>query len=153
MYAIRASDESDLLEAVFSGSASLDEILRAVSQAFSLAEAGGIVRAICDVRDIEAGLTQSSLPLIAAAFTVRFSAGQRVAVLCTPEQLPFTRRFARFARIGEELGVFTRRSDAEEWLARTPPRRLSETVLRHMMSITGEREVSLEHANRESQSA
>lgn len=153
MYAIRVGAEGEVLEAVFSGSVPPGEVLRAVSQAFVLAEAVGIRRAICDTRDIETGLTRTNLSLLAAGFSGRVSVGQRVAVLCTPEQLRFTRRFARLARIGEEFGVFTRPTDAEEWLARVPQRHPSETMLRHMKALVGDRKAEQEPASRESRIA
>ncbi|MGE0599198.1 MAG: hypothetical protein AB7J35_07865 [Dehalococcoidia bacterium] len=135
MYSIRVRADVEVLEAVFTASVTTEEALRAVSQAFVLAEAGNISRAICDLREVEDGLPHGSLSVIAASFTSRLSAGQRIAMLCTPEQLPVARRFARFARIGEELGVFTRAADADAWIESAPSTRLSETMLRHMRAI------------------
>jgi len=135
MYAIRAGADRGVLEAVFSAHVPTEEALRAISQAFVLAEAGGISRALCDVRGVDAGLTHGSLSVIAASFVARFFAGQRIAMLCTPEQLPLARHFARFARIGEELGVFTREPDARAWLESVPARTVSATALRHMKAM------------------
>ncbi|MGE3073577.1 MAG: hypothetical protein AB7N24_05745 [Dehalococcoidia bacterium] len=135
MYSIRVQADVEVLEAVFTGSVSTEEALRAVSQAFVLAEAGNLSRAICDLREVEDGLPHGSLSVIAASFTARLNSGQRIAMLCTSEQLPVARRFARFARIGEELGVFTRAADAEAWIESERSARLSETMLRHMRAI------------------
>lgn len=146
MYAIRVRADGNVLEAAFSGSVTTEEVLRAVSQAFVLAEAGGISRAICDLREVVDGVGNGSLSIIAASFTARFHAGQRISMLCTHEQLPTARRFARFARLGEGFGVFTRESDAITWLESVPSHRISETMLRHMKTI-----VEDAAANRESQ--
>lgn len=130
MYSIRVRAGGEVLEAVFSGEVTTSEALRAVSHAYSLAEAGGISRALCDLRSVETG-PLPSISVIAASFATRFSPGERVAMLCTEEQLNHARQFARFARMGEELGVFTRLGDAEEWLASQAYRRLSRTALQH----------------------
>lgn len=135
MYALRVRADGDVLEAVFTGSVTTEEVLRAVSQAFVLAEASNVTRAMCDLREVADGLPHHSLSVIAASFTSRLQTGQRIAMLCTPEQLRVARRFAKFARIGEELGVFTRESDAQEWAGGAATARVSETMLRHMRAI------------------
>ncbi len=135
MYALRVRADVEVLEAEFSGTVTTEEALRAVSQAFILAEASNVTRAICDLREVENGLAHGSLSVIAAGFTARLRAGLRIAVVCTPAQLPVARRFARFAKIGEELGVFTRATDARAWIASSPNGRISETLLRHMRAI------------------
>ncbi|MGB4862342.1 MAG: hypothetical protein WBO97_07780 [Tepidiformaceae bacterium] len=135
MYAIRVRVDGNVLEAAFSGLVTTEEALRAVSQAFVLAEAANISRAVCDLRGVDEGLSPGSISIIAASFSARFHPGQRIAILCTPAQLPVARRFARFAQIGEGFGVFTREADAETWLQRAPSHRISETMLRHMRAI------------------
>jgi len=131
MYAIRVRERGDVLEVVFSGEVTTSETLRAVDQAFALAEAGEITRAICDLRNVAAG-PMPSISIIAVSFATRLSPGQRVAITCSESQLAHTRQFARFARIGEELGVFTRTDDAEAWLEAGPTRRLSRTAMHHL---------------------
>ena len=132
MYTIRVSRDGETLEATFSGEVTTSEALRAVVQAFTLAEAGNISRALCDVGAIEAG-PLPSVSVIAAAFATRCEPGQRIALLCSPEQLPQARKFARFAGVGEELGLFTRMDDAQSWLAAGPRQRLSPTALQHLV--------------------
>lgn len=138
MYSIRVRPGSATLDIAFSGEVPAAEALRAVSQGFALAEAGSIQRALCDVRSVAAGPDLDALPMIAASLVTRLAAGERVAVLCLQEQLSVARRFARFARIGEELAVFTRLVDADEWLAAVPQQRLSPTALRHLAATASE---------------
>lgn len=132
MYQIRVHTNSAMLDVSFSGAVSTEEALRAISQGFALAEASSIQRAMCDLRDVTAGLSLDSFSLVAATFVTRLSAAQRIAVICTAGQVAPARHFARVARAGEELGVFTRPDDAEAWLAGVPSQRLSRTALHHL---------------------
>jgi hypothetical protein len=152
MYAIRVREGGDVLEAKFSGEVTTSEVLRAVSQGFALAEAGSIGRALCDLRALTAG-PLPSISIIAASFVARLDAGDRVAIVCTAEQLAHTRQFARFARVGEELGVFTRESDAEQWLMAGVSGRISRTALHHMGAFEKPEPFSVERPGRKRASA
>jgi hypothetical protein len=132
MYAIRTGADDGVLGAEFSGRVSTAEALRAVSQAFALAEAGHLTRAVCDIRGIEAGPDPSSLEVIATSVSSHLAGGRRIALLCTIRQLRLARKFARLTGAREEIGLFTRPVDAEAWLSGRPVRRLSRTALRHM---------------------
>jgi len=131
MYALRIRAGGVVLDAEFSGRVSTEEALRAVSQGFALAEAGNIERSLCDLRGIEEG--PESLSIIAAAFSTRLMAGQRVALLVHEAQLPTVRRFGTFTHVGGGLGAFSRASDAEEWLAKGPSMQVSTTLRRHLL--------------------
>jgi hypothetical protein len=136
MYAIRVRPGGEVLEAAFEGRVLTEEALRAVSQGFVLAEAGNISRALVDVTALGGG--PEGLMLLAATFGLRVAPGQRVAVLCRPEQLRGARQFARFTGANATLGVFTRPEDAEEWLAGGHSQRLSHTTRRHLAGSEAE---------------
>jgi hypothetical protein len=153
LYSIRVQADSATLAVVFSGGVPVAELLRAVSQGFALAEAGDIQRALCDLRQVVDGPNLDTFSVIAATFVTRLEPGQRVAILCAPAQLPLARRFARFASIGEELAVFTRAADADEWLAGTPERRLSSTAVRHLQTAAPPPATPVEEPDRASRRA
>lgn len=113
MYAIRASGNT--LQVSFSDVVPTEEALRAISQAFALADAGSIAAAICDLRDITRGPANSLV--VAAALASRYRMGMRVAFIASPGQVPFIRRVARASGIREGLGVFDSIPRAESWLA------------------------------------
>lgn len=124
------------MEAEFSGYVSTGEALRAASQAFALAEAGHLDRAICDLRGVERG--PEGLQVVRAACAGRIPPGARVALVAGPAQ----RRLARWlARMGGRHGAvaeFPSREEAEEWLGQEQPRiRLSSTELRHLRELAG----------------
>ena len=148
MYTIRVRPDGSTLDVTFSGEVPTSEALRAVSQGFALAEAGNIQRAMCDLSEVAAGPDLDTFSIIAASFVTRLLPGQRIAVLCSPAQLPMARRFSRFAEVGEELGVFTRLADADDWLRGVPEQRLSETALRHLGAPTATRDLPFEEPAR-----
>lgn len=133
MYVIRAS-HGNLIEAELSGRLTTAETLRAVSQAFTLAEAVGVTRAVCDTRAIERG--PGNLLLVAAAFAARYQRGMRVALVSRPEQFALVQRFARYTGARAGVGVFTMIETATGWLnsGEAPPR-LSSTELRHFTEL------------------
>ena len=132
MYAIRARAVDGVLEARFSGNVAPEEALRAISQAFALADAGAIRRGICDLREMRPGA--GDVVFLGAAFAARSTAGQRIAVICSPRQLSLCSRLARLAGYGEQLGIFTREADAEAWLHTAQHERLAQTALRHVVA-------------------
>lgn len=132
MYQIRVRPGSDALEATFSEELTARESLRAISQAFALANAGAVARALCDIRGVSSGPPVEALAPIAASLRARLGTGQRVALLCWPAQLALVRRFARAASGGCEVGVFTRDEDARQWLESAAGQRLSTTAMRHL---------------------
>ncbi len=133
MYVIRVRAEDGLLGVSFSGRVSPEEALRAVSQAFALAEAGGIARCICDLRDAEH--QPGILAVLGAMLAARILPGQRVAVICAPDQLSYCRRLARLGGFDERLGTFTRDEDATEWLQCASQWRLAGPALRHFQPL------------------
>lgn len=131
MYAIRVRAVDGLIEATFSGHLSPEEALRAVAQAFTLAEAGDITLGIGDLTGI--GRQSSSIVVLGAAFAAKFKDTQRLAVVCSTEQLAFCRRLARLSSFDGRLGIFTREADATQWLATSVPSgRISSTAQRHL---------------------
>lgn len=133
MYVIRAR-HGNVIEAELSGRLTTAETLRAVSQAFTLAEVDGITRAVCDTRGIERG--PGNLLLVAAAFAARNRGEVRVALVSLPGQFALVQRFARYTGARAGVGVFTARETAIEWLnSREAPARLSSTELRHLTEL------------------
>lgn len=137
MYAIRVRVEEALVEVRASRQVAPEEALRAVSQAFALAEAGSISRGICDVTEV--GRHASSLIVLGAAFAARFTSQHRVAVVCGPGQLTFCRRLARLSGFGDNFGLFTRESDAREWISARAASSCPQTTLRHLAGQAPER--------------
>ena len=130
MYAIRVHVEEGWLEVTASGLVGPEEALRAVSQAFALAEAGRITRAACDLTAVEGGA--SAIVVLGAAFASRFQPSQQVAIVCVQRQLALCRRLARLSGFGDNVGLFTREQDATSWLDTSRrPRGLSSTARRH----------------------
>lgn len=131
MYAIRARADERLIEVVANGQMAPEEALRAVSQAFALAEAGGISRGLCDLSALDRG--SRGIVVLGAAFASRFQPAQRVAVVCAPRQRSFCRRLARLSHFEDNFGLFTRADDARAWLAGAQRRsQLPETSRRHL---------------------
>lgn len=114
MYAIRVRAEEAVVEVVVSGRPGPEEAMRAVSQAFALAEAGSISRALCDL--IAVGRDAPGIAVLGATLVARIGPDQRVAVVCAKTQLAFCRRLARRTGFGDNLGIFTREADARAWL-------------------------------------
>lgn len=133
MYVIRAR-HGNLLEAELSGRLTTPEVLRAVSQAFTLAEADAVTRAVCDVRGVERG--PGNLLLVAAALSSRYQEGMRIAIVSLPEQVALAQRFARYSGRRDGLGTFTTLEAATRWLdsGEAPPR-LSSTEQRHLTEL------------------
>ncbi len=130
MYAIRVRVDEARVEVTASGPVGPEEALRAVAQAFALAEAGEIARATCDLTGVEGG--SSGIIVLGAAFASRFQPTQLLAVICSPRQLALCRRLARLSALRDNVGIFTRESDAVAWLlAPRGARALSVTARRH----------------------
>lgn len=123
------------MEALFSGAVPFEEALRGVSQALTMADAGGCTRILGDVRAVLSG--PSDMDLVAAALATR-SGDERIAILCSPAQLGAIRRFARRTGLRQQLGVFTRETDARAWLAGPSRTALSPTMRRHLGGGTNE---------------
>lgn len=133
MYTIRAQ-HGEMLDTELCGRLTTAEALRAVSQSFELAEAGGITRAVCDVRGVERG--PGNLLLVAAAFASRYQRGMRVALVSRPEQFGLVQRFARYAGGRAGVGAFVTREAAADWLdSEDVAPRLSSTELRDLADL------------------
>ena len=86
MYAIRVQVEEGRLAVRASGQVGPEEALRAVSQAFALAEAGSITRATCDLSAVEGG--SSGIVVLGAAFASRVQPSQQVAIVISSWRTP-----------------------------------------------------------------
>ncbi len=135
MYAIRVDSGQGLLRVEISGKLVTDEALRALSQAFTLAEASDLKAAFCDLRELGRG--PAGTMLLAASLAVRFQTGFRIAFVARSEQLPFLARLVRASGIRRGVRSFTVESEGLAWLlaparaARTP----SSTVGRHAQHV------------------
>ncbi|GMV85964.1 MAG: hypothetical protein AMXMBFR80_18190 [Dehalococcoidia bacterium] len=136
MYVIRVVDGARV-EAEFSGHVRAEEALRAISQAFALAEAGNLERAICDLRGVERG--PEGLAVAAAAAACRMGPNTRVALVIVPARQRLARWFARRAGGPGAIAAFHSMPGAAEWLEMNRPRpRLSSTELRHLRDLARE---------------
>jgi len=130
VYQIRVPVDAPAIEVTLTGCVPAGEALRAISQAGALASAGGLGRALCDLRGVQQGPERDAFPVIEAALRDALQPGRRAALLCRDEQLGLLRRLVRGA--GGEIGVFTRVDDARSWLAGRPVQRLSGAARRHL---------------------
>lgn len=137
MYAIRVDTTQGLLEIELTGRLVTAEALRAMSQAFTLAEAGSLRAALCDVRGLERG--PAGTMVVAASLAVRFQPGLKLAFVAQDSQLRFLNRILRFSGIRQGVRAFTSDAEAEEWLlpAVRAVRKPSSTEHRHAEQILG----------------
>jgi len=137
MYVIRAHGPGSL-EVTFSERVTTAEALRAISQAFALADAGSAASALCDVSAVERG--PGSYLELAVALATRVHPGMRIAFVAARPQRPFLARLARFSGIAGGLGIFESRAEAEQWRrAESPRREPSGRVQRHYRELTRQR--------------
>ena len=131
MYAIRVDLDQGLLRMEVNGRVVTAEALRAMSQAFTLAEASDLKCAVCDLRQLDRG--PAGTMVMAASLAVRFQAGTRIALIARHEQVPFLTRFVRFSGIRRGIRSFTAEAEAMAWLipAGRPAAQLSGTARRH----------------------
>jgi len=131
MYTIRVDTDQGLLRVEVNGHLVTAEALRAMSQAFTLAEASDLKCAICDLRHLERG--PAGTMVMAASLAVRFQAGTRIAFIARREQVPSLRRFVRFSGIRRGIRSFAVEAEAMSWLipAGRPATRPSGTAGRH----------------------
>lgn len=139
MYSIRVNADTNQLLVALSGRLSTNEALRAVSQAFTLAEAGNILAISCDTTQLRRG--PAGVVLVGTALAARYRPGMRIAFIGEGLHRAFAERVARFSGIAATgISAFESTADARAWLApvlqRTP--RLSGTELRHVESLTRE---------------
>ncbi len=99
----------------FSDRVTSAEGLRAISQAFALADAGAVTAALCDLSDVRRG--PGNYLELGVALATRIRSGMRIAFVAGRAQRPFVRRLARFSGIREGLGLFETRQEAERWLS------------------------------------
>lgn len=114
MYAIRVDDERKLLRVELSSRVTTDEALRAVSQAYTLAEAGGIRAVLCDLSALRRG--PGSLIVVAAALAGGYREGLRVALVGARDRSRMLDRLVRFSGIGPGIDAFATIEDAGAWL-------------------------------------
>lgn len=136
MYSIRVDPQHERLVLVFSDGLNTNEALRAVSQGFALAEAGGLTDILCDLRDVVRG--PSNLLVVAASLASHFSEGTRIALVVGEEQVRLVQRFVRFSGVARGINAFLEPAQAEAWLS-MPTRRhqavLSTTGQRHLRDL------------------
>lgn len=142
MFTIRADASQRMLRLDFAGRIVTGEALRALSQAFSMAEASHITAVQCDVSEIERG--PAGLLMLAAVFSSRWHEPMRVAFVGRPVQAPFVRRFINFSGRSHAMGFFVASELPQDWLlgdlpAPVPsrPPRLSATARRHARELLG----------------
>lgn len=141
MFTIRADASQRMLRLDLSGRVVTREALRALSQAFSMAETSRITAIQCDVTEIERG--PARLLMLAAVFSVRWHEPMRIAFVGRPVQAPFVRRFINFSGRSHAMGFFVPSELPQDWLlgglppppARPP--RLSGTARRHARQLLG----------------
>lgn len=131
MYSIRVRPGNQVVEASLSDAVPTSEALRAVSQTLALAEAGQIHRILADISEMQ---DTADWPVVAAALRERLTPPLRLAIVCTATQLLTVRRFATRTSARSNLGVFTRATDAEAWLASNAGQRLPQTTALHLQA-------------------
>ncbi|MBI2767481.1 MAG: hypothetical protein HYX53_16420 [Chloroflexi bacterium] len=136
MYSIRVDSVRNLLVVELTGRVTTAEALRAVSQGFTLAEAGSIWAISCDLTAVRRG--PGGMLVVAAAVASRLREGMQVALI-GGRQRAFAERLMRFSGAPDALHAFDDAAAAQAWLTpllRKPPR-ISETERRHASTIVG----------------
>ena len=132
MYTMRVDPNRELLSVEVRGRLTTEEALRAVSQGFTLAEAGRIRGIFCDLAGLNRG--PGGMLIVSAALASRFRPDMRMAFVGNATQLHVARRLIRFSGVRSGLATFDTVAEADEWLAPAlaqPKRRLTGTALRH----------------------
>ena len=138
MYAIRVDATRHVLSIEVSGRLATAEALRAVSQAFALAEASGIRAAICDARGLGRG--PGGMLMVAATIAICYQAGMRIALVGAPEQQRVGERLISFSGIGDGFRFCESMGEAEAWVEPTAQRvgpMATSTELRHADEMLG----------------
>ncbi len=121
-----------------SGRLATTEALRAVSQAFALAEASGIRAAICDARELLRG--PGGLLVVAAAVAVRYQRGMRLALVGSEYHQRIGERLINFSGIGIGFRFCESMEEADAWVEPTARRvgpMATSTELRHTEEMLG----------------
>ena len=132
MYAIQAVQDPKRIDVTMNGALDAGEIVRCISQAAALAEAGTIHQVCADVSSAEpCGLDHS---LVIAALRSRASQDIQIAVIASERAARITQKILTRAGFEDDQArIFTVRAEAEAWLGRV--RRsasLAGTDRRHM---------------------
>jgi hypothetical protein len=138
MYTIREDSANKLLVVQIWGRVTTDEALRAISQAFTLAEASHIQAISCDISGLTKG--PARLLVLAASVTLRYQPGMRIALTGTTRQLGIATRLAKFSGLREGMQAFDLRLDADNWLRPALVQagtKLSSTARRHAETLLG----------------
>ena len=114
MYAIRVDATRHLLNIDLSGRVTTPEALRAVSQAFALAEASALVAVVCDARKVRRG--PGGLLAVAATISLRLPPGMRIALLGMPEQERFVERLISYTGSATGLQFMESETEAASYL-------------------------------------
>lgn len=138
MYTMRVDATTNLLSVECRGRLTTEEALRAVSQAFTLAEAGNIRGMLWDLSQLRRG--PGSLLVVAATLSCRYQPSMRIAFAATGIKLDLARRLIRFSGLRSGLRAFESEREASRWLSPVlarPETRLSDTELRHARELVG----------------
>ena len=114
MYAIRVDASRHILNIELSGRLTTAEALRAVSQAFALAEASSLRGAICDTRELRRG--PGGLLLVAAAIAFGTQPGMRIAFLSRAPQEALLERLIRYSGSPTGLQVVETLAEADAYV-------------------------------------
>jgi hypothetical protein len=115
MYVIRVDESRTLLRVECSGDLATTECVRAVSQAFALAEAGNIWALQVELDAVEH--CPSGSDIVGTALAAGHREGTRVAIIASGESRPFARRVARQSGLRDAVRVVDDEDEARRWLS------------------------------------
>ena len=114
MYTIRVDSERQALLVHVSGRLTTSEAQRAVTQAFSLAQAVNLQAVCCDVTDLEQG--PGNWISIAGLIRLQFQPPMRIAFVGTAYHARGLQRLVRFSGVRRGIRIFATTMAAEAWL-------------------------------------
>ncbi len=114
MYTIRVDSERSALLVRASGRLTTSEAQRAVTQAFTLADAVNLHAVCCDMTEVERG--PGNWMAIASLIRLHFQPPMRVAFVGTAYHARALQRLVRFSGVRRGIRVFGTTMAAEAWL-------------------------------------
>ena len=116
MYAIRANSELAIIEVVIDGVLDATELVRCISQAWALSEAGLVSGVLADIRGTErCGLDQG---LVVAALQSRATLDIKLAVAPSERVAQITQRLLKRAGLAaDQARAFKSPESAGQWLS------------------------------------
>ena len=124
MYVIRVDHNRTLLKVECSGHITTAEAVRAISQAFALAEAGNIWAMAVDVTAVTIG--PDEIDVVGAALAASHRLGTRIAFVTGTGTRTIVDRLRRLSGVPDAAGAFESDAGARAWLEtalRSGPRR------------------------------